>query len=117
MNITFKVDKDKPTISIEMSVDEQVAGVFQYDTESGITLHNLNPSFHDLGLGRILILKGIHTATILGSNYIVDEALAQSSTFDNALHRLVELEYIVNNTTHWHVTPEGEKYLDQFKTV
>jgi len=109
--LSFKTTKGSNTIGVEISVDGQYAGTFQYDAVSGRSLVELEPTFQGKGLGKILILKGIYTAIMSGLDYVEDESRTQA--FDNAMDSLADAGYIVNDDEYWYVTGEGEQYLKQ----
>ena len=109
--ISFTTAQRGKTISVEMSVDGQHVGSFQYDQHNARSLVELNPEFQGKGLGQILILKGIYTAIMSGLDYVEDESRTQA--FDNAMDSLVDSGYIVNDDEYWYVTQEGEQYLKQ----
>jgi hypothetical protein len=110
-NLNFNVSKKNNAVSVEMDVNEQYAGTFQYDAGSGRSLVELDPKFQGKGLGKVLILKGIYTAIISGLDYVEDESRTQA--FDNAMDSLADSGYIVNDDEYWYVTSEGEQYLKQ----
>jgi len=109
--LSFNTTKGSNTIGVEMNVDGQYAGTFQYDADSGRSLVELDPTFQSKGLGKILILKGIYTVIMSGLDYVEDESRTQA--FDNAMDSLADLVYIVNDNEYWYVTGEGEQYLKQ----
>jgi hypothetical protein len=109
--ITFSTTKNGKSIGVEMNVDGQYAGTFQYNAASGRSLVELDPIFQGKGLGQILILKGIYTAIMTGLDYVEDESRTQA--FDNAMDSLADSGYIVNDDEYWYVTSEGEQYLKQ----
>jgi len=109
--LSFNTTKGSDTIGVEMSVDGQYAGTFQYDADSGRSLVELEPNFQGKGLGKVLILKGIYTAIMSGLDYVEDESRTQA--FDNAMDSLADSGYIVNDDEYWYVTSEGEQYLKQ----
>ena len=109
--LSFNTTKGSNTIGVEMNVDEQYAGTFQYDADRGRSLVELDPTFQSKGLGKILILKGIYTAIMSGLDYVEDESRTQA--FDNAMDSLADSGYIVNDNEYWYVTGEGEQYLKQ----
>ena len=109
--LSFKTTKGSNAIGVEMNVDGQYAGTFQYDAGNGRSLVELDPAFRSKGLGKILILKGIYTAIMSGLNYVEDESRTQA--FDNAMDSLADAGYIVNDDEYWYVTGEGEQYLKQ----
>ena len=109
--LSFNTTKGSNTIGVEMNVDGQYAGTFQYDADNGRSLVELDPTFQSRGLGKILILKGIYTAIMSGLDYIEDESRTQA--FDNAMDSLADSGYIVNDDEYWYVTGEGEQYLKQ----
>ena len=109
--LNFKTSKGSNAIGVEMSVDGQYAGAFQYDADSGRSLVELESAFQSKGLGKILILKGIYTAIMSGLDYVEDESRTQA--FDNAMDSLADSGYIVNDNEYWYVTGEGEQYLKQ----
>ena len=107
--LSFDTTKGSNTIGVEMNVDGQYAGTFQYDAGNGRSLVELDPTFQSKGLGKILILKGIYTAIMSGLDYVEDESRTQA--FDNAMDSLADSGYIVNDNEYWYVTSEGEQYL------
>ena len=107
--LSFDTTKGGNTVGVEMSVDGQYAGMFQYDADSGRSLVELDPSLQGKGLGKILILKGIYTVIMSGLDYVEDESRTQA--FDNAMDSLADAGYIVNDDEYWYVTGEGEQYL------
>jgi hypothetical protein len=109
--LSFNTTKGSNTIGVEMNVDGQYAGTFQYDAGSGRSLVELDTNFQGKGLGKILILKGIYTAIMSGLDYVEDESRTQA--FDNAMDSLANTGYIVNDDEYWYVTSEGEQYLKQ----
>jgi hypothetical protein len=109
--LSFNTTKSNNAISVEMSVNGQFAGTFQYNAGTGRSLVELNPNFQGKGLGQILILKGIYTAIMSGLDYVEDESRTQA--FDNAMDSLADSGYIVNDDEYWYVTGEGEQYLKQ----
>jgi len=109
--LSFNTTKGSNTIGVEMNVDGQYAGTFQYDADSGRSLVELDPTFQGKGLGKILILKGIYTAIMSGLDYVEDESRTQA--FDNAMDSLADSGYIVNDDEYWYVTGTGEQYLKQ----
>jgi hypothetical protein len=109
--LSFNTTKGSNTIGVEMNVDGQYAGTFQYDADNGRSLVELDPTFQSKGLGKILILKGIYTAIMSGLDYVEDESRTQA--FDNAMDSLADSGYIVNDNEYWYVTSEGEQYLKQ----
>jgi len=109
--LNFNTAKGNNNIGVEMMVNGQYAGTFQYDAESGRSLVELDPAFQGKGLGQILILKGIYTAIMSGLDYVEDESRTQA--FDNAMDSLADSGYIVNDDEYWYVTGEGEQYLNQ----
>ena len=109
--LSFNTTKGSNTIGVEMNVDGQYAGTFQYDADNGRSLVELDPTFQSKGLGKILILKGIYTAIMSGLDYVEDES--RTRAFDNAMDSLADSGYIVNDDEYWYVTGEGEQYLKQ----
>ena len=109
--VSFKITQGNSAIGVEMDVDGQYAGTFQYDADNGRSLVELDTSFQGKGLGKVLILKGIYTAIISGLDYVEDESRTQS--FDNAIDSLADSGYIVNDGEYWYVTGKGEQYLKQ----
>jgi len=109
--LSFKTTKGSNAIGVEMNVDGQYAGMFQYDAGNGRSLVELDPDFQGKGLGKILILKEIYTAIMSGLDYVEDESRTQA--FDNAMNSLADAGYIVNDDEYWYVTSEGEQYLKQ----
>ena len=109
--LSFNTTKGSNAIGVEMSVDGQYAGMFQYDAGSGRSLVELTPNFQGKGLGKVLILKGIYTVIMSGLDYVEDESRTQA--FDNAMDSLADAGYIVNDDKYWYVTGEGEQYLKQ----
>ena len=109
--LSFDTTKGSNTIGVEMNVDGQYAGTFQYDADSGRSLVELDPTFQSKGLGKILILKGIYTAIMSGLDYVEDESRTQA--FNNAMDSLADSGHIVNDDEYWYVTGEGEQYLKQ----
>ena len=109
--LNFNITKGSNAIGVEMSVDGQYAGTFQYDAGNGRSLVELDPVFQGKGLGKVLILKGIYTAIMSGLDYVEDESRTQA--FDNAMDSLADAGYIVNDDEYWYVTSEGEQYLNQ----
>ena len=109
--LSFDTTKGSNTIGVEMNVDGQYAGTFQYDAGNGRSLVELDPTFQSKGLGKILILKGIYTAIMSGLDYVEDES--RTRAFDNAMDSLADSGYIVNDNEYWYVTSEGEQYLKQ----
>ena len=109
--LNFNTTKGSNTIGVEMKVDGQYTGTFQYDAGSGRSLVELDSNFQGKGLGKILILKGIYTAIMSGLDYVEDESRTQA--FDNAMDSLADAGYIVNDDEYWYVTSEGEQYLKQ----
>ena len=107
--LSFDTTKGGNTVGVEMSVDGQYAGTFQYDADNGRSLVELDPSLQGKGLGKILILKGIYTVIMSGLDYVEDESRTQA--FDNAMDSLADAGYIVNDDEYWYVTGEGEQYL------
>ena len=93
--LSFNTTKGNNAIGVEMSVDGQFAGSFQYDAGNGRSLVELDPTFQGKGLGQILILKGIYTAIMSGLDYVEDESRTQA--FDNAIDSLADSGYIVND--------------------
>ena len=110
-NITYKQQKGKNKFSVEMSVDGKPAGIFQYDADTGRTIAEVDPAYRRQGLGQRLILKGIHTATMLGMDYREDES--RTAMFDRALDSLADAGYIVNDEEYWYVTDRGEQFLNR----
>ena len=109
--LSFNTTKGSNTIGVEMNVDGQYAGTFQYDADSGRSLVELDSTLQGKGLGKILILKGIYTAIMSGLDYVEDESRTQA--FDNAMDSLADSGYIVNDDEYWYVTGDGEQYLKQ----
>jgi hypothetical protein len=109
--LSFNTTKGSNTIGVEMNVDGQYAGTFQYDADNGRSLVELDPTFQSKGLGKILILKGIYTDIMSVLDYVEDESRTQA--FDNAMDSLADSGYIVNDDEYWYVTGEGEQYLKQ----
>ena len=109
--LNFNTTKGSNAIGVEMKVDGQYTGTFQYDAGSGRSLVELDSNFQGKGLGKILILKGIYTAIMSGLDYVEDES--RTRAFDNAMDSLADAGYIVNDDEYWYVTSEGEQYLKQ----
>ena len=107
--LSFNTTKGNNDVGVEMMVNGQYAGTFQYDAGSGRSLVELDPTFQGKGLGQILILKGIYTAIMSGLDYVEDESRTQA--FDNAMDSLADSGYIINDDEYWYVTGEGEQYL------
>lgn len=110
-NITYKQQKGKNKFSVELLVDGKPAGMFQYDANIGRTIAELDPAYRGQGLGQRLILKGIHTAAMLGIDYREDES--RTAMFDRALDSLTDAGYVVNDEEYWYVTDRGERFLAQ----
>ena len=109
--VTYQQQKGKNKFSIEMLINGNPAGVFQYDAGSGRTIAELDPEYRGRGLGQRLILKGIYTAAVLGMNYVEDES--RTEMFDRAMDSLADAGYIVNDNDNWYVTDQGERFLKQ----
>jgi len=109
--ISFKVRKNisRDYFGTEMFVNGVAAGVFQYDSESGRSIAEIYPEFRNQGLGKILFLHGILTATKLGMDYVEDES--RTAEADNVLDSLSSNGYIVDYEGQWYVTKDGKRYL------
>jgi hypothetical protein len=108
-SMKFDTRRNKNSFAIDLSIDGKPAGSFQYNRQTGRTLVELDTSFHEKGLGKLLILQGIYTAAMLGMEYVEDES--RTAAFDNAMDSLADSGFIVNDDEYWYVTDVGEKHL------
>jgi hypothetical protein len=113
-SISFNVTRGKQSFSLSMLIGIQDVGVFEYDVNSGRTLVELDNNFKGQGLGKLLILKGIYTASQLGMDYIEDES--RTSSFDNVIDSLESNGLIVQDDGYFYVTQDGEQYLKDHLT-
>ena len=113
MNATFNVNKDNGAVSIEMIIDNEIVGNFEYANEK--TKIFANPRFQgkdvglgkDMGIVRILILYMLSIIT----NYTVDNEV--SDLFKDRLKSLEDSGYIVKNDKYWNLTDKGQDFVKQ----
>ena len=108
--ITFQVTKGRNSFSTQMTVNEEPAGIYQYDANTGRSIAEIYPEFRSQGLGKILVLNAIYTAAQLGMNFQEDES--RTAAYDNVLDSLSSNGYIVDDDGYWYVTGEGEQFLN-----
>ena len=109
--VSFKVQKGKNKFATTLSVGVNPVGVYQYDADTGRSVAEVYPEFKGKGLGKLLVLHAIYTATQLGLDFQEDES--RTSEYDNVLDSLSSNGYIVDDDGYWYVTGEGEQYLKQ----
>jgi len=110
--LKFKLKKGKTKFSITMLVDGQEAGIYQYDSNSGRSIAEVFPEFRDKGYGKLLVLKAIHTAAMLGMYFYEDES--RTAEYDNVIDSLESNGYIVSDEDgSWFVTDTGDQFLKQ----
>ena len=109
--ISFKVQKGKNKFATAMKVNTQQVGIYQYDANTGRSVAEVYPEFKGKGLGKLLVLHAIYTASKLGLDFQEDES--RTSEYDNVLDSLSGNGYIVDDDGYWYVTGKGEQYLKQ----
>jgi len=109
--ISFQVQKGKNKFATTLSMGNNPVGVYQYNATTGRSIAEVYPEFKGKGLGKLLVLHAIYTATQLGLDFQEDES--RTSEYDNVLDSLSSNGYIVDDDGYWYVTGEGEQYLKQ----
>jgi len=109
--VSFKVQKGKNKFATTLSMGNNPVGVYQYNATTGRSIAEVYPEFKGKGLGKLLVLHAIYTATQLGLDFQEDES--RTSEYDNVLDSLSSNGYIVDDDGYWYVTGEGEQYLKQ----
>jgi GNAT superfamily N-acetyltransferase len=109
--INFQVQKGKNKFATTLSIGNNPVGVYQYNATTGRSIAEVYPEFKGKGLGKLLVLHAIYTATQLGLDFQEDES--RTSEYDNVLDSLSSNGYIVDDDGYWYVTGEGEQYLKQ----
>jgi GNAT superfamily N-acetyltransferase len=107
--INFTVQSGGNKFATTMTVDGEPAGVYQYNADTGRSIAEVYPEYRGKGLGKILVLHAIYTATKLGMDFIEDES--RTSEYDNVLDSLSDNGYIVDDDGYWYVTSAGEQFL------
>jgi hypothetical protein len=108
--LTFKVKKGRTKFATEMMVNDQSAGIYQYDSLTGRSIAEIYPEFRGQGLGKILVLHAIYTSAQLGMAFQEDES--RTREYDNVIDSLSSNGYIVDDDGYWYVTGEGEQFLN-----
>jgi hypothetical protein len=107
--INFTVQSGGNKFANTMTVDGEPAGVYQYNADTGRSIAEVYPEYRGKGLGKVLVLHAIYTATKLGMDFIEDES--RTSEYDNVLDSLSDNGYIVDDDGYWYVTSAGEQFL------
>ena len=108
--IAFRVKKGRSKFATEMFINDQPAGVYQYNAATGRSIAEIDPEFRSQGLGKILVLHAIYTAAQLGMDFQEDES--RTAAYDNVLDSLSSNGYIVDDDGYWYVTGAGEQFLN-----
>lgn len=109
--ISFKVQRRKNKFATTMVVNNEPAGTYEYDANTGRSLAEVYPEFKGKGFGKLLVLHAIYTSAKLGLDFQEDES--RTAEYDYVLDSLSGNGYIVDDNGYWYVTEDGEQYLKQ----
>ena len=109
--ISFKVQRRKNKFATTMVVNNEPAGTYEYDANTGRSLAEVYPEFKGKGFGKLLVLHAIYTSAKLGLDFQEDES--RTAEYDYVLDSLRGNGYIVDDDGYWYVTEDGEQYLKQ----
>lgn len=108
-NIVFKLRKGKSAFALDMIVNGEKIGNYQYSTSTGRHIAEIYPEFQSKGYGKILVLKALETANKLGMDFIEDES--RTEAYDNVIDSLENQGYVIRDNEYLYLTRDGENFL------
>lgn len=113
--IRFDTTMNKRQLINRMYVNNKPVGIYSYSLKSANSEQSnsseIYSEFRNKGYGSLLLLHTIKQVNDLGHDFIEDSksmTKAQSRIYDN----LADAGYIVGSKGYWHITPDGEDFLD-----
>lgn len=94
-----------------LKVNNQEAGYYQYDSETGRSMMEVYQEFRGRGLGKLLLLYTLDSLSSQGFELIEDDS--RTPDYENLLDKMTEEELILPVEGVIYLTEKGQEYLNQ----